>query len=78
MPKYIEREALIKQFECNGGYTVYGERVVKAVVSRIKIQPTADVVEVVRCKDCANYGEFTFCESFGLNGFCSFGVRSDT
>ena len=57
MPKeYIEREALLNQFDCCGGYTVYGESTVKAIISRIKSQPAADVVEVGHGEWI--YGEF--------------------
>ena len=34
-----------------------------------------DMPKVVKCKDCKNYGEFTFCDYFGLYGFCSYGER---
>ena len=30
-------------------------------------QPAADVVEVVRCKDCGAYLEYSHCEHMGLN-----------
>jgi hypothetical protein len=38
--------------------------------------PNADVVEVVRCKDCDAYLEYSHCEYMGLNGFCSLGFRT--
>lgn len=43
--------------------------------------PTADVVEVVRCKDCGSYnkhyGECTLNGShFGENGYCCRGTRT--
>ena len=37
--------------------------------------PTADVVEVVRCKDCSFHGDYVHCEHMGLWGFCSYGER---
>lgn len=52
MADYIEREALIKDFQTNGSVFVYGVSTINAIVSRINRQPAADVVEVVRCKDC--------------------------
>ena len=54
MARYIDADALIKQFECYGGVFLYGQIGVKSIVSRIKMQPTADVVEVVRCKNCTH------------------------
>ena len=43
---------------------------------------TADVVEVVRCKDCKYRKKNTFClhnmRYEDDNGFCSYGERADT
>lgn len=46
--------------------------------------PTVDAVEVVRCKDCKNYGTDgnrlncnVFCCSMPKNGFCSMGERRE-
>ena len=60
MPEHIKREAVIKDIEDNVIFTVRGGaklptaemRGANKVIDRIKNQPTADVVEVVRCKDC--------------------------
>ena len=66
MPKeYIEREALINQFDCCGGYTVYGESTVKAIISRIKSQPAADVAEVKHGKWIDNYNGTFICSVCG-------------
>lgn len=57
MPEYIDREALIhnlKQFSL--------EQLTPLIESLIQKQPTADVVEVVRCKDCAFSREFKIWE----------------
>ena len=44
--------------------------------------PTADVVEVVRCKDCKNYNGHRYChyymETVLDDDFCSYGERGDT
>lgn len=50
--------------------------------------PTADVVEVVRCKDCGHWHGIGFAENAGwcekkecgtlYNDFCSYGERKDT
>ena len=38
-------------------------------------KPTADVVEVVRCKDCKHRTSSEFCECRDKNDFCSDGER---
>ena len=61
------------------------------LINRICNTPTADVVEVVRCKDCKHFGKnkiyranpklpFSFCEKFHHNittenDYCSCGER---
>lgn len=89
MAEYIEKESLIKSFDCNGGHFVYSKQIIDAVVSRINLQPVIDAVEVVRCKDCVNFKSISnpkYCtkhiDDWG-NGeiytdeddFCSFGER---
>lgn len=48
----------------------------------IDLQPTADVVEVVRCKDCKHRKKNTFClhnmRYEDNNGFCSYGERKES
>lgn len=81
--EYIEREAALKKSHLMmiGNYT--GEFV---DVDDIKKIPSADVVEIVRCKDCKHL-KITFireCDHpHGLTdcwdqNFCSFGERWDT
>ena len=92
MSEYIEREALIESFNVNGGEITYGETMLGAIISRINLAPTADVVEVVRCKDCKHFGknkeyrtsklQLSFCDKFHHNitrdnDFCSYGVRKE-
>lgn len=55
-----------------------------AIDAIIDNAPTVDAVEVVRCKDCKNYGTdgnrlncIVFCCSMPKNGFCSFGERRE-
>ena len=81
MARYIDADRLINEFTGNGGVFVYGIDVVKAIVSRIYLQPTADVVEVVRCSECAiPHNKWTGCPKLnGLipppNFFCGYGER---
>ena len=64
MAEYIEREALIKHIERS-----FVEISTPFVVKEIKDFPNADVVEVVRCKDC------TYCsEHYNI---CHYGVGRD-
>lgn len=56
MSEYIECEATIKRIEeipahFNSSDIRYG---IELAIQAIKAPPTADVVEVVRCKDCAH------------------------
>lgn len=65
MTEYIEREALmrnLKQFA--------PEQLTPLIESLIQKQPAADVVKVVRCKNCENYELMKatnshFCNEFG-------------
>ena len=87
MAEYIKREDLIRRFElsikswssdCNSNAPVM-VRAYKEVVHRIENIPAADVVEVVRCKDCKfsrqlnEQEQHTFvdgvlmCESYEMN-----------
>lgn len=59
MTEYIEREALMQELEEIGGCDAppdsWADGFDKGILSAIKhveAQPAADVVEVVRCKDC--------------------------
>ena len=76
--RYIDADALVKAIE-DCSYATWSEGVNKAWWAQavlvkdnlkrcIARQPAADVVEVVRCKDCAYYREET---SYCLNPHCS-------
>lgn len=96
MPEYIDREKLLEDIEHTVIFTVckselaYGEsRGAIKVINRIEAAPSADVVEVVRCKDCAHYGGITFgkiCRRWSAfntknctkpDDFCSYGIKKD-
>ena len=76
----IRKYADIKH--CNGEQIEYVNGILKSI-SVISEQPAADVVEVVRCKDCAvPHNKWTGCPK--LNGlmpppdfFCSYGERRE-
>ena len=83
MAEYIEREALLREIERREALMV-GDKLISvdAMKSFIKNRPAADVVEVVRCKDCKYFGlndeNVPYCiNPFGLddpepNGFCNY------
>ena len=58
MAEYIEREALLKKMHGSHtlpffiGHMTDEDVMFKTMVSIVEEQPTADVVPVVRCKDC--------------------------
>ena len=81
MAEYIDREALIAEYDRVHKGPPGGAR--KLMVEA----PTADVVEVVRCKECKHWGGVTFgyiCRRFSGShirnetretDFCSYGER---
>ena len=77
--RYIDANVLIEDL-------VHNRSFYPAIVSSaIKNTPTADVVEVVRCKDCVSYNDNMptrpFCDYWGACtascGYCAFGKRSE-
>ena len=77
MAEYIEREALIAAYDATHKGAAGGAR--KLMVDA----PAADVVEVVRCKDCKHlyFKDMSAYCPFKVsacrpNGFCSYGERS--
>ena len=87
MSRYINREDLLKNLK-----QFAPEYLTPLIVMLVEKQPTADVVEVVRCKDCKHFDKnkayrdtkfsFYFCDKFHYNiktenDFCSYGERID-
>ena len=92
MPKYVNADKIIEhlndEIEGCGDYDVYSQPVVygtrlglKSSKSFVETAETANVVQVVRCKDCAvPHNQWTGCPK--LNGlvtspdfYCSYGER---
>lgn len=83
MRRYIDANALIDDLIHNRGFYP------ALVASAIKNAPTADVVEVVRCKDCKHYGGITYgfvCRKYSgvdtkvcteKDHYCSYGERRE-
>jgi hypothetical protein len=97
MARYIDAEPMLREtieerkfvfaMEDAKRNEIIVRTVYKDLYEFIEAQPTADVVEVVRCKDCKFYFP-PFCNrpknkpnhTHGIlpNGFCSYGERRDT
>lgn len=83
MARYVDIDDIIKTFEKLHGEesTLINCYNADWIVSFIEAQPTADVAEVIRCKDCAvPHNQWTGCPK--LNGivtppdfYCSCGER---
>ncbi len=76
MSRYIDADALKKAVYRSG---IDNQADISTL---IEDQPTADVVEVVRCKDCKHYREENFhCwlmrGKMSLNDYCSYGERRE-
>ena len=83
--EYIKRETLISRINGMG----YHEQIKNNLLFIARMIPTADVVEVVRCKDCRWRGRedcamFYRCECGEQhtwetdNDYCSYGEKIDT
>lgn len=68
MPRYIDADKLQEEFkELHGGK--------RSLL--IDTEPTADVVEIVRCKDCVYRPCLIMPHSYDFD-YCSYGERADT
>lgn len=76
MSRYINREDLLKNLK-----QFAPEHLTPLIVMLIEKQPTADVVEVVRCKDCTEWDkdeyECSHWYGFREDDYCSYGARMD-
>ena len=52
MSKYIDSDKLIERLMHNPDFLIAPKHSKDGIIDEIVYQPTADVVEVVRCKDC--------------------------
>ena len=85
MSEYINRKELLKNLK-----QFAPEHLTPLIVSLIEKQPTADVVEVIRCKDCKYRGSrlsiptgvYYSCANYNLpyckpDDYCSYGAKMD-
>lgn len=89
MSRYIDADALKRTYESYWRDLTYDQESISKsarlslimwVIDQLKEQPIADVVEVVRCKDCKWYDGNECLEQLGLvcardEDFCSWGER---
>lgn len=88
--KYIDRDALINDFESDLIIRMFDNLkgtprpktiAITDVIKRIEEFPTEDVVEVVRCKDCKFYGNgdcsVQSVRSMYPSDYCSYGERKE-
>ena len=94
MARLIDADALIDFIDCghlrNPFESCFSER---DVVNMLEARPTVDAVEVVRCKECKHWYEYSCNEKYGSchfwqandnentetesDDFCSYGQRKD-
>ena len=84
MAEYIERDAAEKELM----HAMVGTGFQSRAMDAIRFMPTADVVEVVRCKDCIHFTQgmaIGMCRRverkpifpIGYDHFCSYGAKMD-
>ena len=74
MSRYIDANKLIERLRHNPDFLTAPKHSKDGIIDEIVYQPTADVVEVVRCKDCKycfHYGRPNYeryeCEYYGTS-----------
>lgn len=89
MARYIDLDKAIERLNASPAFPnmgMDGYFLLGVVENLLKKQPTADVVEVVRCKDCmhsedesCNYRIWcnVFDRRFNKNGYCGLGERKE-
>lgn len=89
MKEYIEKQALINELASTTPFGYVSSVLGKVTFNVISKMPTADVVEVVRCKDCIYYNSNScFNRQWDLESsteipmvreddFCSYGERKE-
>ena len=82
--EYIERDAAIAFMNevepciChNQDGAVFAATKDSDMLKFLRAIPAADVVPVVRCKECADKFEWPWCGMFPDDGYCSAGARMD-
>ena len=86
MGDYIKREDAIKTvYKLREYFKCWDRNDDIAIKNALNAIPAANVVEVVRCKDCRHWKNTHLCEAWSRHGtietkaeqFCSYGERKD-
>jgi hypothetical protein len=80
--EYIEKKDLKKIIKANAWSNPAVPNAVNVIIDRT---PAADVVEIVRCKDCVHYqngacnhfGYYIYAPDVDEDDFCSYGERKE-
>ena len=88
MARYIDADALIERLKFKRDETDKVKKKysgLECAISQVQKQPTADVVEVVRCKECKHSSFIKSCSKYECkkgcgslkysNDYCSYGER---
>ena len=83
MARYYDMDKLKDMLIARADMVLEGKEVFLHVARWLDLLPSADVVEVVRCKDCVfseeSQGACDYCKlndcRFDKNGFCSYGEK---
>ena len=82
--RYIDADKLIKRLNASPAFPNVGTDgffLLGVVEDLVRLQPTADVAEVVRCKDCTEWDakeqECSHWYGFRADDFCSHGIRRE-
>jgi hypothetical protein len=86
MSRYIDEDTLVKRLKHSPLFLGTNMQFKEGVIDLVKRQPTADVVDVVRCRDCKKAkktlsGYYTCPYTLGFyhysDDYCSYGERSE-
>lgn len=76
MSDLISKGLLIEHLDAclaeSDGHTPLTDAVLMAVRCAVEQMPTVDAVEVVRCKDCCKWKDFSANKGWGGKGYCRF------
>ena len=82
MKKYIDAEGVMRA--CYDSFLKTGNKAYREIFALMEAVPAADVVEVVRCKECKYRDDDDFCTGRGYpnglvpdDGFCDKGKRRE-